>query len=274
VWTALREVHSGSPSVDEITGTVHTRMTYDRFDDNITQKYGVVVKNWPLKNFCNPSSVGSRIELETLYNGWHSGVTKFEKLTEEEMMRWENERFTSHLAMMSAAPPEPTPEPAQFSPPHTLPPTLSAPPTPPDPNPPQPLTIGQHTTQGPAANHTLTPALPESPPLQQTLDPESIANLIRSDPSLQNIDPILLAAGAPQEHQFPVAVLTPASTLPANPLPPPSQLKRNRDAFQVVTPQSYGTPAKRLRKERGGKRSKKAPTVQGSESIVPSNAAT
>ena len=245
-------------------------MTYDRFDDNVTQKYGVVVKNWPLKNFCNPSSVGSRIELETLYNGWQSGVTKFEKLTEEEMVTWENKHFTSRLAMMSAAPPEPAPEPARFSPP----PTLSAPLTPPNPNLPQPSTIGQHTTQGPTASYTPNPALPESPPLQHALDPESIANLIRSDPSLQNIDPILLAAGAPQERQLPVTLLTPASTLPASPLPPSSQLKRNRDAFQVVTPQSYGAPAKRLRKERGGKRSKKVPAVQGSENIVPGNTAT
>ena len=248
-------------------------MTYDRFDDHITQKYSVVVKNWPLKDFCNPSSVGSRIELETLYNGWQSGVTRFEKLTEEETIAWGNERFASRLAMMSVAPPQPTPEPA--SPPHALLPTPLAPPTPINPSLPQPLTTGQYAAQVPSVSRALNPASAESPPLQQTLDPESIATMIRSDPSLQNIDPILLAAGAPQERRFSMVVTAPASTStpPANPPPPSSRLKRNQNAFQVFTPQSYGIPAKRLRKERGGRHSKKSPTAHTPDNIAPGNIA-
>jgi len=274
-------------------------MSYDRFDDQITQKYGIVIKNWPLKNFCNPSSVGSRIELETLYNGWYSGVTRFEKLTEEEMVTWENERFATRLTMMSAAPPEPTPEPARSSPPDALLSVSLALPTPPNPSPPQPPTTGQHsppctwlsTTSAPptpstlglpqpsttgqrtssVVSHTLNPTSPESSPLQ-TPNPDLIANMIHSDPSLQNIDPILLAAVAPQEHRSSTVVLAPTATPttpPANPPPPPSRSKRNRDAFQVFTPQLYGIPTKRMRKERRGKRSKKGPTAQGLENIAP-----
>ena len=63
------------PSTGAITGAPSLRMQYDRFDDLITQKHGVVIKNWPLNRFCNPSAVATRIELEILLNSWESGVT-------------------------------------------------------------------------------------------------------------------------------------------------------------------------------------------------------
>jgi len=88
-------------------------MAYDRFDELITEKYRVVVKNWPLKKFCNPSAVTSRIELELLYNAWQSGATYFERLTCEEMEAWENDRFSSHLELMG---PPANPVPALTSP--------------------------------------------------------------------------------------------------------------------------------------------------------------
>ena len=59
-------------------------MAYDRFNELVTDKYHVVVRNWPLKKFCNPSAVTSCIELELLYNAWQSGATYFQKLTREE----------------------------------------------------------------------------------------------------------------------------------------------------------------------------------------------
>ena len=202
-------------------------MTYDRFDDHITQKYGVIVKNWPLKNFCNPSSVGSRIELETLYNGWHSGVTRFEKLTEQEKARWENEHFSSRITTMSVAPPDSSREPGRSSPLSTLP----------------------------------------------TPDPKLISNMILLDPSLQNIDPILLAASAPRERQPTAMATTPTIATLSPSLPAPaSHLKLNREVFQVITPQSYGMPAKRPRKERKKDHSKKASRVQGTGNIPPSTA--
>ena len=60
-------------------------MAYDRFDDLVTAKYHVVLRNWPLKTFCNPSNVASRAELELLYHAWNSRKIYFEKLTREEM---------------------------------------------------------------------------------------------------------------------------------------------------------------------------------------------
>lgn len=260
-----------SPSVDKITGVAHKRMIYDRFDDQITGKYGVVVKNWPIKDFCNPSSVVTRIELQTLYNGWESGVTRFEKLTAEEMKAWENERFASRLAIMSAAPPEPTLE--HSSPPYTSLSASSTLTTPANFDLSRPPTTTHRTTHDPIIGLTLSPASATNLSPQQTPNPDLIANMILSDPSLQNIDPILLAAGASQECQRVATTIVSAPALPTNPPPPTSQLKRNRDAFQVVTPQSYGTPAKRQRKERGGKRCKRTPAAhQGSENIAPGNA--
>ena len=292
-------------------------MTYDRFDHHITQRYGVVIKNWPLKNFCNPSSVGSRVKLEILYNGWQSGATRFEKLTEGEMTSRDNQRFASHLATMSVVPPAPAHEPGR-SPPPLL--TSSTQPTPSNPDPPPPLVSPTRLVNSdpppPPTPSTLQPSNPAPPPppmsspsqatasnfdspqfsttggrathvpitsntpnpLGQTLDLNSISNMIRLDPSLRNIDPTLLAASAPQQCQtFAMSVQTTGSTVPTNPpasLPTPaSHLKRNREAFQVITLQSYGTSTKRPRGERRGKRSKQVPPVQGSENIPSGNTA-
>ncbi|KAF9642255.1 hypothetical protein BDM02DRAFT_3074142, partial [Thelephora ganbajun] len=97
-----------------IAGSTHLRMQYDRFDDLITRKHGIVIKNWPLKEFCNPSAVPTRIGLEVLFNAWESGVTRFQKLSPDEMSAWENEQFSSRIAMMSSSPP-PTSIPASPS---------------------------------------------------------------------------------------------------------------------------------------------------------------
>lgn len=83
-----------------ITGTNISRMEYDRFDELITARYRVVVKDWPLKTFCNPSNIGSRIQLDLLCNAWHSGETSFKTLTDEEMQAWEGDRFSSRIESM------------------------------------------------------------------------------------------------------------------------------------------------------------------------------
>jgi hypothetical protein len=72
-------------------------MYYQNFDDNITAKFGVVVENWPLKKFCNPSEVGSRYELKTLFHAWQSGATRFRQLSDVELEEWEEQRFQSKL---------------------------------------------------------------------------------------------------------------------------------------------------------------------------------
>ena len=105
--------------IGTLSGTTVTRMEYDRFSELVTARHHIVVKNWQLKKFCNPSNITSRIELELLYNAWQSGVTYFQKLTGEEMEAWEVERFSSRLELMPPAAPvaalTPTPAPADMA---------------------------------------------------------------------------------------------------------------------------------------------------------------
>ncbi|KAH9924251.1 hypothetical protein B0H21DRAFT_826747 [Amylocystis lapponica] len=39
------------------------RMTYTNFDEHVTAKHGIMIKNWSLDKFCNPSAIGSHTEL-------------------------------------------------------------------------------------------------------------------------------------------------------------------------------------------------------------------
>ncbi|KAI0681683.1 hypothetical protein BC835DRAFT_1252066, partial [Cytidiella melzeri] len=64
------------------------RMLYDNFKEHITDKYGIVVMNWPLPQFVAPGTIGSRLELQTLYNAWSSGSTYFRKFTRDELEIW------------------------------------------------------------------------------------------------------------------------------------------------------------------------------------------
>ncbi|THU85585.1 hypothetical protein K435DRAFT_618384, partial [Dendrothele bispora CBS 962.96] len=64
------------------------RMYYVNFADKITRVHRIVVKNWPLEKFINPSSLGSMIEVELLLNAWNSGTTYFHKLTSSEYEDW------------------------------------------------------------------------------------------------------------------------------------------------------------------------------------------
>ena len=231
-------------------------MAYDRFDDQITQKYSIVVQGWPLqKGFCNPSSVGSRVELEVLHNSWQLGATRFQKLTQEEMEAWEDQHFQSHLAMVTVA----LPEPADTAP---LPSTHCSQVPLSDCNSPQPLTTTSRLAHSPVANDSLRPPSTASLPPHQDSDSEVIADMVRRNPTLQNIDPALLAIGVMQERQRSVATMT---SIPVTNPDPPCHLKRNRDRFQIITPQSYGTQAKRPQKER---HSKQTPVARGLENIV------
>ncbi|KAI0640726.1 hypothetical protein C8Q79DRAFT_930384 [Trametes meyenii] len=71
--------------------TEHTahKMFYVGFGDHITDKFGVVIDNWPLPRFTSPSNLRTRIELTTLINSWETGVTRFRKLTRGEWDRWQ-----------------------------------------------------------------------------------------------------------------------------------------------------------------------------------------
>ncbi|KAI0083235.1 hypothetical protein BDY19DRAFT_910751 [Irpex rosettiformis] len=69
-----------------------SRMYYRDFEMHITHKFGIVVENWPLKDFVCPSHVSSRIELDTLYHGWESGATHFRRLSPAELTEWRRQR--------------------------------------------------------------------------------------------------------------------------------------------------------------------------------------
>jgi len=76
------------------------RMYYKNFDDNITAKYGVVCKGWPLAKFCSPADIGSRNEVEILYNAWKTDTTTFQRLTSDEWASWNDARFRNALEEM------------------------------------------------------------------------------------------------------------------------------------------------------------------------------
>jgi hypothetical protein len=75
-------------------------MFYQNFDNNITAKWGIVIRNWPLPKLCSPSDVGSRNEVRVLYQAWESGTTYFQKMTEDEFNEWEDNRFKDALDQM------------------------------------------------------------------------------------------------------------------------------------------------------------------------------
>ena len=67
-------------------------MYYDNFDKHITEVYGVVVENWPSAEFMNPSKLRSQIEIQVVYDAFHSGSACFKKLNKEEFHLWKEKR--------------------------------------------------------------------------------------------------------------------------------------------------------------------------------------
>jgi hypothetical protein len=79
-------------------------MFYMNFDDNITDKHGIIVKNWPLPVFCAPGDIRTVTELKILYNAWESGTAHFYQMTMAEATKWCSERHsTSSLAPTSSS---------------------------------------------------------------------------------------------------------------------------------------------------------------------------
>ncbi|KAG6899120.1 hypothetical protein C0995_006987 [Termitomyces sp. Mi166 len=76
----------------EITNAKISRMYYQNFDLHITSKYGVVIKNWPLKTLCTPSEISSCIELKLLLEAWQTNTARFYKMTHDEFEVWEMQR--------------------------------------------------------------------------------------------------------------------------------------------------------------------------------------
>ena len=63
-------------------------MSYVNFDKAITERYGIVIENWPLAKFRAPGEICSRPELEILVTSWTSGATRFRSMSDEEWMAW------------------------------------------------------------------------------------------------------------------------------------------------------------------------------------------
>ncbi|OBZ77052.1 hypothetical protein A0H81_02985 [Grifola frondosa] len=80
-----------------------SRMSYTNFDTQITEKYSVVIKNWPLAKFCSPGDLGSRTELQVLFQAWESGATHFAKLSNNEMKAWSEARFRERMEVAGGA---------------------------------------------------------------------------------------------------------------------------------------------------------------------------
>ncbi|KAF9071998.1 hypothetical protein BDP27DRAFT_1170033, partial [Rhodocollybia butyracea] len=64
------------------------RMVYQSFLEQITLRHGVVVKNWPLQEFKNPSSIGTKTELELLLSSWSTDATYFYRMAASEYDDW------------------------------------------------------------------------------------------------------------------------------------------------------------------------------------------
>ena len=89
------------------------RMMYKDFDEHITRKHGIIVEDWPLRVFNNPSAIGSQVELNILLRAWQTGATRFHKMTEDEHMAWLENRCSSEPPSTGAAsflPATPPPE--------------------------------------------------------------------------------------------------------------------------------------------------------------------
>lgn len=63
-------------------------MCYSGFAERITVRYGIVVVNWPLAKFVNPSSVSTKTEAEILWNAWETDTARFYRMTGEEYKTW------------------------------------------------------------------------------------------------------------------------------------------------------------------------------------------
>ena len=56
-------------------------MNYNNFDTQLTDKLGIICVGWPLPKFVSPSDVGSKVELDLLYNAWKNGAARFKRLS-------------------------------------------------------------------------------------------------------------------------------------------------------------------------------------------------
>ncbi|KAJ3848121.1 hypothetical protein EV368DRAFT_68537 [Lentinula lateritia] len=68
------------------------KMFYTNFEEHVTWPFGIVVKNWPLKEFKNPSSISTRANLSILWNVWETRTAHFYMMMREEHQAWEQKQ--------------------------------------------------------------------------------------------------------------------------------------------------------------------------------------
>ncbi|EKM48410.1 uncharacterized protein PHACADRAFT_202850 [Phanerochaete carnosa HHB-10118-sp] len=81
------------------------KMNYLSFDSAITLRYGVVCEHYPLNYFCGPGGITTVPALRVLFNSWHSGTTRFRRLSQAEYDAWVKEyEARSRAGSIPAAP--------------------------------------------------------------------------------------------------------------------------------------------------------------------------
>jgi hypothetical protein len=119
-----------------------SKINYLNFDEAMTSKYGIRVRNWPLTDFKCPGKINSLPALQILYNAFKNDVTTFYKMSPTELEAWRNERY------------RPVPVPVPYSP-------LAS-------NNPNPIPISTPAAS-PTSDAALIPAQPEvTTPVQLT----------------------------------------------------------------------------------------------------------
>ncbi len=103
IWCEWKLTSTGSHPIENACRRGEPRrMFYSSFDEQITAKYGVIVENWPIPMFNNPSSL-SHLEAEVVLRALESGTTRFRSLTDAEWATWRDEYYNSAVAVPAAA---------------------------------------------------------------------------------------------------------------------------------------------------------------------------
>lgn len=210
------------------------------FDDNITDKHGIIVKNWPLPVFSAPGDIRTVTELKILYNAWESGTAHFYRMTMAEATKWYNERHSTLAGDNSSKQADPAENNTISTDDATVKPSEQANPSPSD----------------PAENNDNATVDPSEQANPSPMDPEqaTIANASLSSLPTANHNPLSPTATASSRKR--------AQATEAQPSPP------NKRRRQGVTPAFINTVitsvdgatvvmSKRPRKERSDKGKKR-----------------
>ncbi|KAJ2920758.1 hypothetical protein H1R20_g16336, partial [Candolleomyces eurysporus] len=82
-------------------GSQVPRMVYINFDQAITLKHAIILKGWPLPQFCCPFHITACSDIELLYNAWKSGAAHFVKLNDSEYKQWQSQYLQQHAATLA-----------------------------------------------------------------------------------------------------------------------------------------------------------------------------